>query len=135
MRPCFIALACLLAAGCAHDRHSHPDADFAYAEPRLEPQAPITRYADENRDGVVTREEAKVDPALLAAFEGYDLDKNGKLDRGEFARLEDGRRSELTVIPVGVDEESVRAARPARRSPSLNRTGVDEIRPAEPYKD
>lgn len=135
MRPCPIALACLLAAGCAHDRPRHEDADFTYADPRLESQAPITKFADANRDGQVTRDEARADPALAAAFEHYDLDKNGKLDRGEFARLEDGRRSDLTVIPVSVDEESVKAARAARRGQSLNRTGVDEIRPAETYKD
>jgi hypothetical protein len=49
---------------------------------------PVPRYADADNDGKVTRSEAKADPILAANFDAYDLDDNGSLDRGEFARVE-----------------------------------------------
>ena len=70
-------------AACAHDRADY--SQFSVAEPRVEP---ITRYADANNDGKVTREEAKADPNLARSFDQYDGNKDGVLDRGEFARLE-----------------------------------------------
>ena len=45
-------------------------------------------YADKNRDGRVTRTEAKADPKLLANFDRYDTDDSDALERAEFARLE-----------------------------------------------
>lgn len=48
-----------------------------------------TVFADKDRDGKVTRQEAKPHPALARSFNRYDLDDNDVLDRGEFARLED----------------------------------------------
>ena len=55
---------------------------------RAQPQAQGTRYADQDRDGRVTRKEASADPYLSASFDRYDADKNDELDRAEFARLE-----------------------------------------------
>lgn len=134
LRAFVIALACLAAAGCSYDRHSHPDGDFTYSEPHA--GEPVVKYADANHDGDVTRDEAGADAALTQAFDRYDLDRNDQLDRGEFARLEDERRArDLEVIPVPADEDSVRAARQARRAQPRDPAGTDEIRPAEPYKD
>ena len=78
-----------LLAGCAHQRADY--SQFTVAEPQAQP---ITRYADANNDGKVTREEAKADPALARSFDQYDLDKNDVLDRSEFARLEAAARDE-----------------------------------------
>ena len=95
MRPHFFVLAVLAGAtvltSCTRD--SADTREFITMEP-ADVAAPekTARYADANRDGEVTREEAKADPALAANFDHYDLDKNDKLDRGEFARLEDARR-------------------------------------------
>lgn len=119
-------------AGCAHHDSTLPgQQEFVTVEPvdvTPEPQK-ITRYADENRDGQVTRDEAKADPALAASFDQYDLDRNGKLDRGEFARLEDARRmrSATTVSSEQVSrrwlvEKPGGYFGPERRE-SLNRSG------------
>ncbi len=45
-------------------------------------------FADENRDGKVTRAEAMADPALARNFDQYDRDEDNILDRAEFAQLE-----------------------------------------------
>jgi hypothetical protein len=94
--PTFIALlgSAALLTGCA--QHEREDAgaetrQFVASEPADVPSQKITRYADEDRDGFVTRKEAKADKSLAAAFDRYDLDDNDKLDRGEFARLEAAR--------------------------------------------
>jgi hypothetical protein len=84
--------ALVLAAGCAHQR-SDTDSQFVTMEPEdVSPR--ITRYADEDRDGFVTRKEAKADPALTASFDKYDANDDDKLDRAEFARLEAEGRDE-----------------------------------------
>lgn len=44
--------------------------------------------ADANRDGKVTKEEAGVDPNLVAAFDQYDTDQDGSLSREEWGALE-----------------------------------------------
>lgn len=46
------------------------------------------RYADEDKDGRVTRDEAVADPNLQASFDRYDANDDDALDRAEFARLE-----------------------------------------------
>lgn len=106
--------------GCAFDDTTMPDAqEFVMVQPvDATPPEPrkITRYADENRDGQVTRDEARADPALAARFDEYDLDRNGKLDRGEFARLD--------------DEQASGDFGPERGEP-LNRTGGWDESPAE----
>lgn len=48
-------------------------------------------FADKNRDGKVTRREAKVDPALERVFGHYDTNGDDVLDQAEFAQLESGR--------------------------------------------
>lgn len=85
----------LLFAACGASDNEHvqgPASEWRKGQGRTEAQAdsdrPIT-YADQNRDGRVTRAEAKADKALLANFERYDANDNGELDRGEFARLEE----------------------------------------------
>lgn len=45
-------------------------------------------YADKNRDGKVTRQEAEPHPALARNFDRYDVNDDAILDRAEFARLE-----------------------------------------------
>jgi hypothetical protein len=96
--PTFIALlgSAALLAGCAHHEREEAKSEtreFVSSEPADVSPQKITRYADEDRDGFVTRKEAKADKSLAAAFDRYDLDDNDKLDRGEFARLEASRKS------------------------------------------
>ena len=49
-------------------------------------------FADKNRDGRVTRSEAKVDKNLERVFGHYDTNGDDVLDQAEFARLEGGRQ-------------------------------------------
>lgn len=127
-----------LVAGCALDReHASSDPserDFAVAEPAdVQPQQKITRYADEDRDGFVTRKEAKADKALAAAFDRYDADENDKLDRGEFARLEAAARERSAQSAQASHDATVHGDRWVVQKPdgyfgperdSLNRTGA-----------
>lgn len=46
------------------------------------------RYADEDNDGRVTRDEAVADPYLQASFDRFDANDDDALDRAEFSRLE-----------------------------------------------
>ena len=142
MRPqlcAFAVLACTAAlAGCTHDASTASSNEFITMEPVVAP-APerITRFADANRDGEVTRDEAKADPALAASFDRYDLDRNDKLDRGEFARLEDERAGRHAAVAAARAPASQRWLTekpdgyfgPARTGPSLNRTGGEQSRP------
>ena len=144
MRPQLAVLALAATAalgGCAHDDGAlSGERDFVTIEPvDVSPQEPqkITRYADENRDGQVTRDEARADPALAASFDEYDLDRNGRLDRGEFARLEDARRLRAATT-VSREEVSRRwlVEKPGgyfgpERRESLNRTGGPQESPAQ----
>lgn len=123
-------------AGCAHDREqvssSSSERDFAASEPADVEAQKITRYADEDRDGFVTRKEAKSDKALAAAFDRYDADKDDKLDRAEFARLEGASRSSRSQSQASHDA-TVHGDRWVVQKPdgyfgperdSLNRTGA-----------
>lgn len=98
------ALVALLGAGCGDPSGTpagaargpdHGDRGATAAE--------RPRYADQDRDGRVTRAEAQADPALAAAFDRYDDDADGALDRAEFARLEAGAapRPRHTLRPRG----------------------------------
>src|SRR6185503_4592866 len=84
----------LLATACSHDTAKTDTSQFTAMVPEVRPAEKITRFADANNDGKVTRDEAKADPNLVREFDHFDLDKNGILDRGEFARLEDEAREE-----------------------------------------
>lgn len=110
-----LCAAAALAAACSHDeprtqsaahersvmRTTTPD-----VETRKKPEK-ITKFADENKDGKVTKKEAKADPALTRVFNQYDLDKNGELDRGEWARLEGANRgSEFSRLESDDDYEA-----------------------------
>lgn len=90
----------------------------------------ITRYADENRDGKVTREEAKADPALARVFDQYDRDKSGALDRAEFAQLEQAAQPDTGSYRTVTRRVPALAPAGSSDDRSLNRTGIDEIRPA-----
>lgn len=98
---CLAAALALLLSGCgetpadragtersaadAWDAGARDDDDVAAADGKEAP-----RYADQDRDGRVTRAEAAADPALAASFDAFDENADGALDRGEFARLEAG---------------------------------------------
>lgn len=73
-------------AACGASEGERPAASKAAAT-QASPAEQV-RYADENRDGRVTRDEARADPYLAASFDRYDANANDELDRGEFARLE-----------------------------------------------
>lgn len=106
----FAALVGALAACGEPDK----DASSAYRDPAETP-----RYADADRDGSVTREEASVDPTLAARFERYDANSNGKLERAEFARLEAGATSGSHGTKQGTKEEDEErhTLRPRREFP------------------
>jgi hypothetical protein len=87
----------LLAACGVTDREHEPSGAAARA-----PAATATRYADADRDGKVSRQEAQADPALARSFPRYDANRDGQLDRAEFARLEAQSavaRDERTAAP------------------------------------
>jgi hypothetical protein len=47
---------------------------------------PVFELADRNQDGFVDQREAAAVPGLVARFEEMDANRDGKLDRVEFAR-------------------------------------------------
>jgi hypothetical protein len=123
-----------LAAGCANEPGER-DASYRSQEVTMIPAQPaqeITKYADANKDGKVTRDEAKADPLLAKGFEKYDLNDDDVLDRGEFARLEDANRrpvasrattdgytyTEPSAMPPDMQDVEIDS------DPKLNRTGV-----------
>ena len=120
----------LLAAACSHDTAKTDTSQFTTMVPEVRP-APdekITRFADANNDGKVTREEAKADPNLVREFDHFDLDKNGILDRGEFARLEAEAREERAgnASTLDLPEQHEFRGHPLQPNGSretLNRTG------------
>lgn len=107
----FAALVGALAACGETDRGSS-----AYRDPAETP-----RYADADRDGHVTREEASVDPTLAARFERYDANRDGRLERAEFARLEAGAtrgsRSGKQDTQKDKEDEERHTLRPRREFP------------------
>jgi hypothetical protein len=133
-----------LTSACAHRaaEDAHVSLGSGYAEPEgarpapaADMQAEITRYADANNDGKVTRDEAKSDPMLEKHFARYDVNDDGVLDRGEFARLEDLSRNQraaagtpkATADGWTIYEPSLapdRQGAEVASDPSLNRTGV-----------
>lgn len=90
----------------------------------------ITRFADENRDGKVTREEAKADPNLARAFDQYDKDDSGDLSRAEFAQLEQATQPESGSYRTVTRRVALPQQDRVGQDYSLNRTGIDEIRPS-----
>jgi hypothetical protein len=73
-------------AACGRGEGDRAPASKAAAAPSASTEQ--ARYADENRDGRVSRDEARADPYLAASFDRYDANANDELDRAEFARLE-----------------------------------------------
>jgi Ca2+-binding EF-hand superfamily protein len=49
--------------------------------------APKFSTLDRNRDGYISHDEARNAPEVVRTFADVDVDKNGKLDPGEYARL------------------------------------------------
>jgi hypothetical protein len=108
----FTALVGFIAA-CGDSKTGEDASRSAYQDPAETP-----RYADADRNGRVTRDEADVDPALSANFERYDRNSNGELDRGEFARLEAGATSGSTASSETQKEDEERhTLRPRREFP------------------
>lgn len=101
---------CGLSAGCGvfGDR---TQGDAAEA-PSDEAAPKRVVYADSDRDGKVTRKEAKVDPALTAAFDQYDSNEDDELDRAEFAQLEADARGDDDDVDIDAEPNLRRFARP-----------------------
>ncbi len=113
----------LLVAACSHDT-ARDSSQFTTMEPEVYQQPPITKFADANKDGKVTREEAKADPNLARNFSKYDLDKNNILDRGEFAKLEADTREERVASGQNEAMQPLFRGHPLTRDgDTLNRTG------------
>lgn len=82
-----IAIAALLAAAAAqagtdYGRHSPMDS------------------VDTNKDGAISREEAKSHAHLLADFDTIDANKDGQLDKDELTKHHDAHRSEMRAQAV-----------------------------------
>jgi hypothetical protein len=109
----FTALVGFIAA-CGDSKPGEDASRSAYQDPAETP-----RYADADRNGRVTRDEADVDPALAAHFERYDANSNGELDRGEFARLEAGSTSGSSEAgkQTSKEDEERHTLRPRREFP------------------
>lgn len=135
-----LAAVALLLCACAHPTPAESDIalgpDYASEMPPAK-SGQITKFADRNRDGKVTRQEAQADPVLAKNFDRYDLDHNHVLDRGEFARLENaghpgtgsGVETGFTLeAPTAMPYDEAAQEAPAS-NPSLNRTGTDQIHP------
>jgi len=104
----FVAAAVGLAACDVRERDEPAGRASAPAD-----QAVASRFADGNRDGRVTREEASVDPYLSASFDRYDRNANNELDRAEFARLE----ARATEPRAATEDEERHQLRPRREFP------------------
>lgn len=128
---CIAAVSTLGLGACADLERNDETAYTTYTEyvpgEESEPKQ-ITRFADENKDGKVTREEAKADPNLARAFDQFDKDKSGDLNRAEFAQLEQAARPETGSYRTVTRRYSIQNPR-IGDDRSLNRTGIDEIRP------
>lgn len=107
-----LGAAVLAATACHHDRRDWTEQDHMRTTPlNAMPQDRQARsaedretvYADRDHDGRVTREEAQIDSGLMRAFDRYDADDDGALDRGEFARLEERSRSQQGAQADGQD--------------------------------
>jgi hypothetical protein len=128
-----LGAALLLVAACSHDERPDPkvssmlrtttpgsSATAARSRQAAKREQKITVFADKNKDGKVTRDEAGVDPALERVFDQYDLDHNKELDRGEFARLERrARNSEFSRFENDDDFEAAELRR-------FGETGLDD---------
>jgi hypothetical protein len=79
-----IAAAALAGAAYAQDRGAVPGVDVD-----ANVDANITMpMADKNSDGKVSRSEAANNQALSQQFDKLDTNKDGNLDKGEFAKFE-----------------------------------------------
>lgn len=109
-----ILATCASLAACGR---GETESRTAAGQARQASQSENHRYADGDRDGRVTREEALADPMLSASFDRYDMDDNDELDRGEFARLE-ARALDRREEQAAKDAEAERhRLRPRREFP------------------
>ena len=58
-----------------------------------ESKHPTFSQLDKNKDGVLSREEVKDDPALSSSFDLIDKNGDGKIDRDEFSVYRGDRQS------------------------------------------
>lgn len=70
--------------------------------PSADQDAPTFEKSDRNGDGKVDRREAAASKALVKEFAELDKDRDGQLDKGEFARLE----TEQMRRPNGPEEKA-----------------------------
>lgn len=61
----------------------------------MEPAHPAGYAVDANKDGVVSREEAKEHPRLAAGFDSWDKNKDGSLDQAEMTAHREAMRAEM----------------------------------------
>jgi len=56
---------------------------------------PAGHAVDANKDGIVSREEAKDHPRLASSFDAWDKNKDGNLDQAEMAAHREAMRAEM----------------------------------------
>jgi hypothetical protein len=81
--------------------------------PVVDTRRNVFSLLDHDKDGFISYSEAKADPALSDDFNRLDNDKNGELDRGEFAQFEaQGFTNSPDILPP-------EQPRDAEKAPSL----------------
>lgn len=61
----------------------------------MEPAHPAGYAVDANKDGIVSREEAKDHPRLAGSFDAWDKNKDGSLDETEMTAHREAMRAEM----------------------------------------
>lgn len=61
----------------------------------MQPAHPAGHAMDANKDGVVSREEAKAHPRLSEGFDAWDKNKDGNLDQAEMTAHREAMRGEM----------------------------------------
>lgn len=61
----------------------------------MQPAHPAGYSVDANKDGVVSREEAKAHPRLAGSFDAWDKNKDGRLDQAEMTAHREAMRTEM----------------------------------------
>ena len=75
-------------AGTALAQDLGTPATNASPVPSADRDTPTLASVDKDGDGVVNRREAASSKVLVKEFQSLDRNRDGKLDKGEFARLE-----------------------------------------------
>ncbi|MGB5103541.1 MAG: EF-hand domain-containing protein [Steroidobacteraceae bacterium] len=61
----------------------------------MQPAHPAGYAVDANKDGIVSREEAKDHPRLASSFDAWDKNKDGSLDEAEMTAHREAMRAEM----------------------------------------